>query len=153
MSYLPASNVSRNSGRSFGPLLTLVVPVDSEEPESVVRVGHWIWVQYEKENGKIDNNLALPVAILCYKGGEREVALLWGKEIQEGSDAGLQRVVCTDECGIVDRESINGGVIEEETQGRVVTENSKGDRFSLDRHHVFSASNGCLAVGTVTHVA
>ena len=117
MSYHPASNVSRISWRSFGSRLMLVVPVDSEEPEGVVCAGQWIWVQYEKENGEIDNHLALPVAILCYRSGEREVALLWGREIQDGSDAGLKRVVCTDECGIVGTESVNCGVVEEEKQG------------------------------------
>ena len=43
-------------------------------------MGDWVWVQYEKENGELDNNLALVVAILRYDTGRTDVALLWGKE-------------------------------------------------------------------------
>ena len=109
-----------------------------------------MWVQYMKENEELDNNLALVVAILCYKRGTFDVALLWGKETQAGSDKGPQCVVCTDDCQIVDKESIGGRVIEPESGGRVLTENSNGVKFSLDRYRVSSDSYKDPAVSDFT---
>ena len=123
---------------------------DSREPESIVRVGGWVWVQYVTEGGDVDNNLALAVAILRYKSGSFAVALLWGKITEVGWDGGPQRVVCTDDCQVVDKESIGGGVIEPEKSGRILTENSVGAKFSLDRYHVSSNSNGNLEVSDST---
>ena len=123
---------------------------DSREPESIVRVGGWVWVQYMTEGGEVDNNLALAVAILRYKSGSSAVALLWGKIAEAGWDGGPQRVVCTDDCQVVDKESIGGGVIEPEKSGRILTENSVGAKFSLDRYHVSSNSNGNLEVSDST---
>ena len=128
--------------------LTVVTPVNSsKDPESTVRVGDWVWVQYEKEDGGLDNNLALVVVILLYGDGEVDVAILWGKETQHGSNARGQRVVCTDDCWIVEKESIGGRVIERESCARVVTENSAGEVFSLDKYHILLSSNGRLEVG------
>ena len=123
---------------------------DSREPESIVRVGGWVWVQYVTEGGEVDNNLALAVAILRYKNGSFAVALLWGKITKAGWDGGPQRVVCTDECQVVDKESIGGGVIELEKSGRILMENSVGAKFSLDRYHVLSDSYGNLEVSDST---
>ena len=123
---------------------------DSREPESIVRVGGWVWVQYVTEGGDVDNNLALAVAILRYKSGSFAVALLWGKITEVGWDGGPQRVVCTDDCQVVDKESIGGGVIEPEKSGRILTENSVGAKFSLDRYHVSSDSYGNLEVSDST---
>lgn len=122
----------------------------SKEPESVIRVGGWVWVQYVTEDGEVDNNLALVVAILRYKSGSSAVALLWGKITEAGWNGGPQRVVCTDDCQVVDKESIGGGVIEPEKYGRILTENSVGAKFSLDRYHVSSDSNGNLEVSDST---
>jgi hypothetical protein len=119
---------------------------NSKEPERIIRVGGWVWVQYVTEGGEVDNNLALVVAILRYKSGSSAVALLWGKTTQAGWDGGPQRVVCTNDCQVVDKESIGGGVIEPEKSGRILTENSVGAKFSLDRYHVFSDSYGNLEV-------
>lgn len=105
-----------------------------------------MWVQYEKENGELDNNLALVVAILRYDTGRTDVALLWGKEAQHGSSAGPHHVVCTDDYCIVEQESIGGRVVETESCGRVVTENSIGAKFSLDRYRISSGSYKGLAV-------
>ena len=123
---------------------------DSREPESIVRVGGWVWVQYMTEGGEVDNNLALAVAILRYKSGSFAVALLWGKITEVGWDGGPQHVVCTDDCQVVDKESIGGGVIEPEKSGRILTENSVGAKFSLDRYHVSSDSYGNLEVSDST---
>jgi len=123
---------------------------DSKEPESIIRVGGWVWVQYVTEGGEVDNNLALAVAILRYKSGSFAVALLWGKITEAGWDGGPQRVVCTDDCQVVDKESIGGGVIEPEKSGRILTENSVGAKFSLDRYHVSSDSYGNLEVSDPT---
>ena len=123
---------------------------DSREPESIVRVGGWVWVQYVTEGGDVDNNLALAVAILRYKSGSFAVALLWGKITEVGWDGGPQHVVCTDDCQVVDKESIGGGVIEPEKSGRILTENSVGAKFSLDRYHVSSDSYGNLEVSDST---
>jgi hypothetical protein len=123
---------------------------NSKEPERIIRVGGWVWVQYVTEGGEVDNNLALVVAILRYKSGSSAVALLWGKITEAGWDGGPQRVVCTDDCQVVDKESIGGGVIEPEKSGRILTENSVGAKFSLDRYHVFSDSYGNLEVSDST---
>ena len=109
-----------------------------------------MWVQYVTEGGDVDNNLALAVAILRYKSGSFAVALLWGKITGVGWDGGPQRVVCTDDCQVVDKESIGGGVIEPEESGRILTENSVGAKFSLDRYHVSSDSYGNLEVSDST---
>ena len=119
---------------------------NSKEPESIIRVGGWVWVQYVTEDGEVDNNLALVVAILRYKSVSSAVALLWGKTTEAGWDGGPQRVVCTDDCQVVDKESIGGRVIEPEKSGRILTENSVGAKFSLDRYHVSSDSYGNLKV-------
>lgn len=111
-----------------------------------MHVGDWVCIHYEKKDGEVDNNLALTVAILCYNYGKTGIALLWGKEIQDGSNVAYQRVVCTDEYCVVEKESVGGRVVESESCGRVVTENSDGERFSLDRYHVYSTSYRCLAV-------
>ena len=123
---------------------------DSKEPESIIRVGGWVWVQYVTDGGEVDNNLALAVAILRYKSGSFAVAVLWGKITEAGWDGGPQRVVCTDDCQVVDKESIGGGVIEPEKSGRILTENSVGAKFSLDRYHVSSDSYGNLEVSDPT---
>jgi hypothetical protein len=123
---------------------------DSKEPESIIRVGGWVWVQYVTEGGEVDNNLALVVAILRYKSGSFAVALFWGKTTEAGWDGGPQRVVCTDDCQVVEKESIGGGVIEQEKCGRILTENSVGAKFSLDRYHVSSGSYGNLEVSDST---
>ena len=123
---------------------------DSKEPESVIRVGGWVWVQYVTEGGEVDNNLALAVAILRYKSGSSAVALLWGQITEAGWDGGPQRIVCTDDCQVVDKESIGGGVIEPEKSGRILTENSVGAKFSLDRYHVCSDSSENLEVSDST---
>jgi hypothetical protein len=123
---------------------------NSKEPERIIRVGGWVWVQYVTEGGEVDNNLALAVAILRYKSGSFAVALLWGKITEAGWDGGPQRVVCTDDCQVVDKESIGGGVIEPEESGRILTENSVGAKFSLDRYHVSSDSYGNLEVSDST---
>jgi hypothetical protein len=123
---------------------------NSKEPESIIRVGGWVWVQYVTESGEVDNNLALAVAILRYKSGSFAVALLWGKITQAGWDGGPQRVVCTDDCQVVDKESIGGRVIEPEKSGRILTENSVGAKFSLDRYHVSSDSYRDLEVSNST---
>lgn len=112
----------------------------SKEPESRVRVGDWVWVQYQTENDEVDNNLALVVAILLYKNNRANVALLWGKEMRRPNEE-LVRVVCTDDCWIVSKECIGGRVVESEISGRVVTENSAGEIFSLDRYHILSSSS------------
>jgi hypothetical protein len=109
-----------------------------------------VWVQYVTESGEVDNNLALAVAILRYKSGSFAVALLWGKITQAGWDGGPQRVVCTDDCQVVDKESIGGRVIEPEKSGRILTENSVGVKFSLDRYHVSSDSYRDLEVSNST---
>lgn len=109
-----------------------------------------MWVQYVTEDGEVDNNLALAVAILRYKSGSSAVALLWGKIMQAGWNEGPQRVVCTDDCQVVDKESIGGGVIEPEKSGRILTENSVGAKFSLDRYHVSSDLYGNLEVSDST---
>ena len=127
-------------------LMIGVLVNNSKEPESIIRVGGWVWVQYVTEGGEVDNNLALAVAILRYKSGSFAVALLWGKITEVGWDGGPQRVVCTDDCQVVDKESIGGGVIEPEKSGRILTENSVGAKFSLDRYHVFSVSYGNVEV-------
>jgi hypothetical protein len=141
-------------------MVTLMIRVlvnNSKEPESIIRVGDWVWVRYVTEGGEVDNNLALAVAILRYISGSVAVALLWGKITKAGSDGGPQRVVCTDDCQIVDKKSIGGRVIEPEQCGRILTENSVGAKFSLDRYHVFSDSYGDLKVSDsttlVTHSA
>jgi hypothetical protein len=131
-------------------VITRVLVNDSKEPESIIRVGGWVWVQYMTEGGEVDNNLALVVAILRYNSGSSAVALLWGKITQAGWDGGPQRVVCTDDCQVVDKESIGGGVIEPEKCGRILTENSVGAEFSLDRYHVSSDSYGNLEVSDST---
>lgn len=131
-------------------LMIRVLVNTSKEPESVIRVGGWVWVQYVTEDGEVDNNLALAVAILQYKSGSFAVALLWGKITEAGWDGGPQRVVCTDDCQVVDMESIGGGVIEPEKSGRILTENSVGAKFSLDRYHVSSDSYGNLEVSDPT---
>ena len=127
-------------------LTTSVLVNSSKEPESIIRVGDWVWVQYVTEGGEVDNNLALAVAILRYKNGSFAVALLWGEITKAGWDGGPQRVVCTDDCQVVDKESIGGRVIEPEKSGRILTENSVGAKFSLDRYHVFSDSYGNVEV-------
>ena len=109
-----------------------------------------MWVQYVTEDGEVDNNLALAVAILRYKSGSSDVALLWGKIAEAGWDGGPQRVVCTDDCQVVDMESIGGGVIEPEKSGRILTENSAGAKFLLDRYHVSPDSFGNLEVSDST---
>lgn len=109
-----------------------------------------MWVQYVTEDGEVDNNLALVVAILRYKSGSSAVALLWGKITEAGWDGGPRRVVCTDDCQVVDKESIGGGVIEPEECGRILTENSVGAEFSLDRYHVSSNSHRGLEVSDST---
>ena len=109
-----------------------------------------MWVQYVTEGGEVDNNLALAAAILRYKGGSFAVALLWGKITEAGWDGGPQRVVCTDDCQVVDKESIGGRVIEPEKSGRILTENSVGAEFSLDRYHVSSDSCENLEVSDST---
>ena len=109
-----------------------------------------MWVQYVTEDGEVDNNLALVVAILRYKSGSSAVALFWGKITEAGWDGGPQRVVCTDDCQVVDKESIGGGVIEPEECGRILTENSVGAEFSLDRYHVSSDSCENLEVSDST---
>ena len=109
-----------------------------------------MWVQYVTEGGDVDNNLALAVAILRYKSGSSAVALLWGQITEAGWDGGPQRIVCTDDCQVVDKESIGGGVIEREKSGRILTENSVGAKFSLDRYHVSSGSYGNLEVSDST---
>ena len=89
----------------------------------------------------------------CYiavQSGSSAVALLWGKITQAGWDGGPQRVVRTDDCQVVDKESIGGGVIEPEKSGRILTENSVGAKFSLDRYHVSSDSYGNLEVSDST---
>ena len=53
------------------PALTIMLVDCSGSPESIVQVHHWVWVQYENENGDLDNNLALVVAILRYRDGTR----------------------------------------------------------------------------------
>jgi hypothetical protein len=131
-------------------LMIRVLVNTSKEPESVIRVGGWVWVQYVTEDGEVDNNLALVVAVLRYKSGSSAVALLWGKITEAGWDGGPQRVVCTDDCQVVDKESIGGGVIEPEKCGRILTENSVGAKFSLDRYHVCSDSYGNLEVSDFT---
>ncbi|TLD05650.1 hypothetical protein E2P81_ATG10617 [Venturia nashicola] len=123
-------------------LMTNVLVNPSKEPESIIRVGDWVWVQYVTEDGEVDNNLALAVAVLRFKSGTFAVALLWGKITTAGWNGGPQRVVCTDDCQVVDKESIAGRVIEPEEYGRILTENSVGAKFSLDRYHVFSDSYG-----------
>jgi hypothetical protein len=112
----------------------------SKEPESVIQPGDWVWVQIENENGDLDNNLAVILAILEYTSGNFDIALLWGKVTQAGSDEGPQRVVCTHDCQVVDMECIGGRVVEEESSGCVLTENSVGEKLLLDRYHVFSKS-------------
>lgn len=109
-----------------------------------------MWVQYVTEDGEVDNNLALVVAILRYNSGSSAAALLWGKITEAGWDGGPQRVVCTDDCQVVDKESIGGGVIEPEECGRILTENSVGAKFSLDRYHVSSDSCENLEVSDST---
>ena len=134
-------------------MVTLMIRVlvnDSKEPESIIRVGGWVWVQYVTEGGEVDNNLALAVAILRYKSGSFAVAVLWGKITEARWDGGPQRVVCTDDCQVVDKESIGGGVIEPEECGRILTENSVGAKFSLDRYHVSSDSCANLEVSDST---
>ena len=131
-------------------LMMRVLVNPSKEPESIIRVGDWVWVQYVTEGGEVDNNLALAVAILRYKNGSSAVALLWGKITKAGWDGGPQRVVCTDECQIVDKESIGGRVIEPEKCGRILTENSVGAKFSLDRYHISSDSHRNLEVSDST---
>ncbi|KAK4551669.1 hypothetical protein LTR86_011000 [Recurvomyces mirabilis] len=122
------------------------VKLDSSgNPESIVQVHHWVWVQYEKENGNVDNNLALVVAILRYRDGTTDIAVLWGREMQERSNAESQRVICTDECLIVEIATIGSRVTEEESGGCVVTENSVGENFSLDRYHIISTSDEHVA--------
>lgn len=131
-------------------LMVSVLVNDSKEPESSIRVGDWVWVQYVTEGGEVDNNLALAVAILRYRSGSSAVALLWGKITKAGWDGGPQRVICTDDCQVVDKESIGGRVVEPERCGRILTENSVGAKFSLDRYHVSSDSYGNLEVSDST---
>ena len=109
-----------------------------------------MWVQYMTEGREVDNNLALVVAILRYKSGDSAVALLWGKITQAGWDRGPQRVVCTDDCQVVDKEGIGGRVIKLEKSGRILTENSVGAKFSLDHYHVSSDSYRNLEVSDST---
>jgi hypothetical protein len=131
-------------------LMIGVLVNNSKEPESIIRVGDWVWVQYVTEGGEVDNNLALTVAILRYKSGSFAVALLWGKITKAGWNGGPQRVVCTDNCQVVDKESIGGRVIEPERCGRILTENNVGVKFALDRYHVSSDSHGDLEVSDST---
>ena len=65
-------------------LMMRVLVNPSKEPESIIRVGDWVWVQYVTEGGEVDNNLALAVAILRCKNGSFAVALLWGKITKAG---------------------------------------------------------------------
>ena len=131
-------------------LMTGVLVDPSKEPESIIRVGDWVWVQYVTEGGEVDNNLALAVAILRYESGSFAVALLWGKITKAGWDGGAQRVVCTNDCQVVDKESIGGRVIEPEECGRILTENSVGTKFALDRYHISSDSYENLEVSNST---
>jgi hypothetical protein len=50
----------------------------------------------------------------------------------------------------VDKESIGGRIIEPEKCGRILTENSVGAKFSLDRYHISSDSYGYLEVSNST---
>lgn len=102
-----------------------------------------MWWRFE-EAGREDNNMGLPLAILRYKSGYYEVAVLRGVEVPEERPSRRRhqtRVVCSPDCWIIEVENIGSAVTEEETKGeregygRVETRNSRGERFSLDRYH------------------
>lgn len=107
-------------------------------------------MQYITESGEVDNNLALAVAILRYKSGSSAVALLWRQITEARCDRSLQRIVCTDNCQVVDKESISSRVIEQEKCRRILTENSVGAKFSLDCYYVSSSLYRNLEVSNST---
>ena len=127
--------------------MILTTSVDrSNEPESIISVGDWAWVQYVDDNEELDNRMALVVAILRYNNGNVGVAIIWGKETDENPKRGPQHVVCTDDCQVVEKASIGGRVVEAESGGRVETENSDGLKFSLDRYQISSLPDNRLVV-------
>lgn len=120
-------------------LISLVTP--THEAESTVRTMTWVWFQYVRKDGKVDNNLALVVAIVESQSGQSHIILSWGEALAPICEGGPQRVICSDEFWVVEKESIASAVVEEEVMGYVETENSRGEKFSLDRHHIlFRAS-------------
>ena len=119
----------------------------SEEPESIIQVGDWVWVQYTTQDDEVDENLALVVAILHYTDQHTDVAVLWGKIVQDKSP---QHVVCTNECRAVDIGCIGSKVVEPESGGRVKTENSVGGELSLDRYQIYLDSRKRLAVSELS---
>ena len=121
---------------------------DSGEAESKIQTGKWMWWHLE-EDGEGINNMGLPIAIIRYASGPHEVAVLRGVEVAEEEPSRGRRqtrVVCAPECWIIEVENIGSAVTEEENKeggngyGRVATTNSKGERFSLDRYHLFTPS-------------
>ena len=59
---------------------------ESEEAESEIQTGKWMWWQFE-EDGKEVNNMGLPIAIFYYESGHSEVAVLRGVEVAEEEPA------------------------------------------------------------------
>lgn len=126
----------------------MLLVYDSREAESGIQTGKWMWWQLE-EDGEEINNMGLPIAIIRYASGPHEVAVLRGVEVAEEEPSRGRRqtrVVCAPECWIIEVENIGSAVTEEENKeggngyGRVATTNSKGERFSLDRYHLFTPS-------------
>ncbi|KAK5107187.1 hypothetical protein LTR62_001659 [Meristemomyces frigidus] len=97
---------------------------------------NWVWCQYEDEKGEVNHNLALVVAIVKSRPRKIHIILSWGKELPVTSGQEPQRVICSDEFWVVDKESIASAVIEEEVEGRVETRNSAEKTFSLDCHRI-----------------
>ncbi|KAI7048446.1 hypothetical protein KC352_g45949, partial [Hortaea werneckii] len=67
------------------------------------------------------------------------------------------RVVCSAECWIIEVENIGSAVTEEEIKkggkgyGRVATTNSNGERFSLDRYHLYMPNKPqCTPIYSIT---
>ncbi|KAI7490416.1 hypothetical protein KC351_g650 [Hortaea werneckii] len=134
---------TKRSGKGLFEFVDTLEVNDSGEAESKIQVGKWMWWRFA-EAGKEDNNMGLPLAILHYKSGYCEVAVLRGVEVPEEGPSrrnGQTRVVCSADCWIIEVENIGSAVTEEETKGegegygRVETRNSRGERFSLDRYH------------------
>ncbi|RMZ27814.1 hypothetical protein D0859_08120 [Hortaea werneckii] len=140
---------TKRSGEGLFEFVDTLEVNDSGEAESKIQVGKWMWWRFA-EAGKEDNNMGLPLAILHYKSGYCEVAVLRVVEVPEEGPSrrnGQTRVVCSADCWIIEVENIGSAVTEEETKGegegygRVETRISRGERFSLDRYHFLLIEN------------